>query len=162
MKKSRDFGWTFVSYPLCVEGTDGTVVISILGGTHGYAVCCMSVECKKVDISHPGLYTRRDERLRHGKHTSRLRRPQTRHAGDVPVVLQSRHRDRYLQLVLALVSAVGIATRAHPLPPTATNPTLPLPARRRARPHLADSWQDGWSETSGSGLVQLVILVFGL
>ena len=45
MKKSRDFGWTFVSYPLCVEGTDGTVVISILGGTHGYAVCCMSVEC---------------------------------------------------------------------------------------------------------------------
>jgi len=41
---------------LCVEGTDGTIVISILGGTHGYAVCCMSVECKKVDISHPGLY----------------------------------------------------------------------------------------------------------
>ena len=44
-------------YPLCVEGPegpDGTVVISILGGTHGYAVCCMSVECKKVDISHPG------------------------------------------------------------------------------------------------------------
>ena len=53
MKKSRDFGWTFVS-SMCVEGTDGTVVISILGGTHGYAVCCMSVECKKVDISHPG------------------------------------------------------------------------------------------------------------
>jgi hypothetical protein len=52
MKKSRDFGWTFVSYPLCVEGTDGTVVISILGGTHGYAICCMSVECQKVDISH--------------------------------------------------------------------------------------------------------------
>ena len=67
-----------------------------------------------------------------------------------------------LQLVLALVSAVVIATRAHPLPPTATNPALPLPTRRRARPHLADSWQDGWSETSGSGLVQLVILVFGL
>jgi len=57
MKKSRYFGWTFVSYPLCVEGTDGTVVISILGGTHGYAVCCMKVECKKVDISHPGLYS---------------------------------------------------------------------------------------------------------
>ena len=46
MKKSRDFGWTFVSYPMCVEGTDGTVVISILGGTHWYAVCSMSVECK--------------------------------------------------------------------------------------------------------------------
>jgi hypothetical protein len=59
MKKSRDFGWTFVSYPLCVEGTDGTVVISILGGTQRYAVCSMSVECKKVDISHPGLYETR-------------------------------------------------------------------------------------------------------
>ena len=52
--------------------------------------------------------------------------------------------------------------RTPPSPPTATNPALPLPTRRRARPHLADSWQDGWSETSGSGLVQLVILVFGL